>query len=79
MITTPEDTTSLPRRTARDVRILVTFTPADPIGATDVEIVGDETPGVWRSYQLVEAASRRLAVYARDFRRAAEEDTEVTL
>ncbi len=77
MITTPAATPRVPRASAHDVRIVVTFTPADPIGATDVEIVGGEDPSVWRTYQLVDDAARRLAVYAHDFRHAAEGDTEV--
>jgi len=77
MITTPAGTPRVPRPSAHDVQIVVTFTPTDPIGATDVEIVGGEAPSVWRTYQLVDDAARRLAVYAHDFRHAAEEDTEV--
>ncbi len=77
MIITPAAIPRVPRQSAQDVRIVVTFTPADPIGATDVEIVGGETPSVWRTYQLVDDAAQRLAVYAHDFRHAAEGDTEV--
>jgi len=67
---------SVSRRVTRDVRVLVTFTPADPVGATEVALLGDDTPSVWRTYQLIDAAARRLAVYADAYRQAAEADRE---
>jgi len=47
---------------------------AAAIGLTMVEIVGDEPPRA-RYLALIEATAARLAVYAEEFRHAAEEDT----
>jgi len=66
---------SVPHRDTLDVAVSVTFTPSDPIGLTVVEIDGGDLP-IARYLALVEAAAARLAVYAEDFRHAAESDTE---
>jgi len=58
-----------------DVQLVVTFTPADPIGLTVVEIDGqDVSPAHY--LRLVEDAAERLTVYADTYRQAAEHDTE---
>ncbi len=76
MTTAPAAIPMVPRSDTHDIRIIVTFTPADPVGATEVEIEGLDV-GIWRYYQLVAAAAQRLTVYADAYRRAAEDDREV--
>jgi len=75
MTTTSKPVTPiLPHHGGCDVAIIVTFAPSDPIGATVVEIAGDDMPTT-HYMALVEAAATRLAVYAEGFRQAAESDT----
>jgi len=58
-----------------DVQLIVTFTPADPIGLTVVEI-DDQDVSPAHYLRLVEDAAERLTVYADTYRQAAESDTE---
>jgi len=76
MTRTPSAPTMRPPQVRQDIRVGITFTPADSIGATVVDLDGPEV-GLWLYYQLVAAAAQRLAAYAEDYRRAAEEDREV--
>ncbi len=75
MTTQTAATTRLAHSDRLDVQLVVTFTPADPIGLTVVEIDGqDVSPAHY--LRLVEDAAERLAVYADTYRHATESDTE---
>jgi len=70
---------SLTHRASPDVHLTVIFTPSDPTGLVEVSLIGDDTPSAARYLELIDAAADRLAVYAQDYRAAAEGDTDMAV